>query len=294
MDKVLGNKKAIMIFVLPALILFVAIVIVPLFISFYYSTFDWNGFGDKIGVGLGNYSKLITDKWFVKSLGNSAILTLLTLVIQLPIAIILALVLSTNIKGEGFFRTIFFVPVMLSAVVIGHLFRRIYDVNDGLLNSLLQNIGLTKLAETSWLGTRSTALYAAIVPIIWQWVGYHMLLLYAAAKSVPKELREAAKLDGANGFQVATKVVLPLMAPVIKICAVILVIGSLREFDMIFTMTGGGPVHASEMPSTIMISTLFSKYQYGYGSAMAVFIVIECLLITLVIQKIFKTADVTY
>jgi len=218
---------------------------------------------------------------------------LLTLLIQLPLALVLGIVLATGIKGEGFFRTVYFIPVMLSAVVIGHLFRRIYDPNFGLLNSFLTGIGLENL-NRAWLGDMKISLYAAIVPIIWQWIGYHMLLLYAAAKSVPTELREAAKIDGASSFQTAVKIVIPLMTPVIKISLVMLVIGSLKEFDMIFTMTGGGPAHVSEMPSTLMISTLFSGYQYGSGSAMAVFIVAECLLITILFQKLFKTADVTY
>lgn len=294
MDKVLGDRKAVAVFVLPAFLIYAAIVIVPLFISAFYSTFEWDGIGEKIYIGLENYRILfMEDRHFITSIGNSFTLTLLTLFIQLPLAIILALILANGIKGEGFFRTVLFIPVMLSAVVIGHLFRRIYEPNFGLLNVFLSNIGLDKLV-TPWLGNMDTALYAASAPIIWQWIGYHMLLLYAAAKSVPLELNEAAKLDGANGFQRALKIILPLMTPVIKICIVMLVIGSLREFDMIFTMTGGGPAHASEMPSTLMISTLFSRYQYGYGSSMAVFIVIECLLLTVVIQRVFKTTDVTY
>ncbi len=294
MDKVLGDKKAIAIFVLPAFFIYVAIVIIPLFVSAYYSTFQWDGIGEKIAIGLDNYKTLFfEDRYFIKSIGNSFTLTLLTLLIQLPMAIILALILANGIKGEAVFRTILFIPVMLSAVVIGHLFRRIYEPNFGLINIFLQNIGLDNLARP-WLGDMKTALYAASAPIIWQWIGYHMLLLYAAAKSVPQDLREAAKLDGANSIQSSFKIVLPLMTPVIRICVIMLVIGSLREFDMIYTMTGGGPAHASEMPSTMMISTLFSRYQYGFGSSMAVFIVIECLLLTMIIQKVFKTTDVTY
>jgi raffinose/stachyose/melibiose transport system permease protein len=294
MDKVLGDKKAIAVFVLPAFFIYVTIVIIPLFISAYYSTFQWDGIGEKIAIGLDNYKTLFfEDRYFIKSIGNSFTLTLLTLLIQLPLAIILALILANGIKGEAIFRTVLFIPVMLSAVVIGHLFRRIYEPNFGLINIFLQNIGLENLAKP-WLGDMKTALYAASAPIIWQWIGYHMLLLYAAAKSVPQDLREAAKLDGANSIQCSFKIVLPLMTPVIRICIIMLVIGSLREFDMIYTMTGGGPAHASEMPSTMMINTLFSRYQYGLGSSMAVFIVIECLLLTLIIQKIFKTTDVTY
>ncbi len=294
MEKVLSDKKAILVFVLPAFILFCGIVIVPMFISVYYSFFEWDGIGEKVFNGIANYrSMFIDNSSFLKSLGNTLKLTLLTLFIQLPMAMVLGIILASGIKGEGFFRTVYFIPVMLSAVMIGHLFRRIYDPNYGLLNMLLTSIGLESFARP-WLGDMDTALYAATVPIIWQWIGYHMLLLYAAAKSVPGELRDAARIDGANALQTSFRIIIPLMGPVIKICVIMLIIGSLREFDMIFTMTGGGPAHASEMPSTLMISTLFSKYQYGYGSSMAVFIVVECLILTVIIQKIFKTSDVTY
>lgn len=294
MDKVLRDKKAIALFVLPAFLLYAAIVIVPMIASVYYSTFQWDGIGEKIAVGLENYRIMFfEDRTFIRSVGNSFILTIFTLLIQLPLAALLALIMANGIKGEGFFRTALFIPVMLSAVVIGSLFRRIYEPNFGLLNIFLQNVGLENWTR-AWLGELDTALYASIVPIIWQWIGYHMLLLYAAAKSVPQELKEAAKLDGATGFQSAVRIVLPLMTPVIKICVTMLIIGSLRQFDMIFTMTNGGPAHASEMPSTLMINTLFARYQYGYGSSMAVFIVLECLALTLIIQRAFKTTDVTF
>jgi len=294
MKKFLSDKKAILIFVLPAFLLYAAVVILPMIISAYYSTFEWDGIGEKIAIGLENYRIMFfEDRTFIRSVGNSFILTIFTLLIQLPLAAVLALIISSGIRGEGFFRTVLFVPVMLSAVVIGSLFRRIYEPNFGLLNTVLTSLGLENLTKV-WLGDLDTALYASIVPIIWQWIGYHMLLLYAAAKSVPGELREAALIDGASPWQTAVRIVIPLMAPVIKISLVMLVIGSLKEFDMIFTMTGGGPAHVSEMPSTLMISTLFSGYQYGSGSAMAVFIVAECLAITLLFQKLFKTTDVTY
>lgn len=310
MDKILGDKKAIIAFVLPAFIVFAAIIILPMFISTYYSFFDWDGIGEMKFIGLQNYKTMFVGNsarseggfWqtltsgrnvFLRSVGNTLILTTLTLVFQLPIAILLGIVLARGVKGEGAFRTIYFIPVMLSSVVIGHLFRRIYDTNFGLLNTFLTNIGLENWTRP-WLGDMKTALFAAAVPIIWQWVGYHMLLVYAAAKSVPQDLMDAARIDGANALQTTFKVTLPLIAPVLKICTVMLIIGSFKEFDMIFTMTGGGPAHASEMPSTLMMSTLFNSYQYGYGSAMVVFILLECLLVTLLVERVFKTADVTY
>lgn len=293
MDKVLRDKRAILLFVLPGFILFLGVVILPIFSSTYYSLLDWNGLGKGTFIGFKNYIELFTGQnlAFNKSVFNAFYLTALTLVIQLPFALLLALILSSGVKGEGFFRTVFFIPVMLSAVVIAMLFKRVYDPNSGLLHILLLNLGLDSLAEVALLGEVDTAMTAASVPILWQWIGYHMLLLYAGAKSVPEELREAAKIDGAGPVRTTFMIVIPLMKPVLRVCTVMLVIGSIKEFDTIFTMTQGGPINSSQMPSLVMIKTIFRSFNYGEGSAMAMTIVIICLLLAWLIQKIFKTED---
>ncbi len=296
MDKLLRDKKAILFFLLPALILFLSIVVIPMFISVYYSLQDWNGFGAKEYIGAKNFVELFVNNTdgFVKSIKNSFIIAFFSVFLQIPLALILALVLAKGIKGEGFFRTVYFIPVLLSSVVIGQLWRQIYHPNLGLLNTFLTSIGLEDLTRV-WLGDVNTAMIAVLIPTIWQWIGYHMLLLYAGAKTIPNEIREAALIDGASDFQINTHIVIPLMKPVIKICVVLAVIGSLRAFDLIFVLTGGGPVHATDVPSTLMIATIFNKFRYGYGSSMAIFIVIECLVMTVLIQKIMKDKDtITY
>lgn len=293
MDKVLRDKRAIMLFVLPGFVLFFSVVILPMFSSAYYSLLDWNGLSKGTFVGFKNYIELFSGSnvAFNKSIGNAIYLTAISLLIQLPFALLLALILSSGVKGEGFFRTVYFIPVMLSAVVIAMLFKRVYDPNFGLLHILLLKLGFDDLAKVVLLGNVNTAMTAASVPILWQWIGYHMLLLYAGAKSVPAELREAAKIDGAGPVMTTFKIVIPLMKPVLKVCTVMLIIGSIREFDSIYTMTQGGPINSTQMPSLIMINTIFKKFQYGKGSAMAMIIVLMCLLITVVLQKAFKTED---
>ncbi len=292
MDKVLRDKKAIMIFVLPGFLIFVSVVILPMFSSTYFSLLEWNGFGEKTFVGLRNYIELFTGQReaFSKSLGNAFYLTCLTIFIQLPVALILALVLSSGVKGEGIFRTVYFIPVMLSAVVIAMLFQRVYDPNIGLVNIVLENIGLKSLQRV-WLGDLNTAMTAASIPILWQWVGYHMLLLYAGAKSVPVELREAAKIDGAGPITTTFRIVLPLMKPVLKVCVIVLIINTIREFDTIYSMTKGGPLNSTQMPSLVMIKSIFDRGEYGMGSAMAMSIVILCLALTAILQKVFKSSD---
>lgn len=293
MDKVLRDKRAIMLFVLPGFVLFFSVVILPMFSSAYYSLLDWNGLSKGTFVGFKNYIELFSgsNAAFNKSIGNAIYLTAISLLIQLPFALLLALILSSGVKGEGFFRTVYFIPVMLSAVVIAMLFKRVYDPNFGLLHILLLKLGFDDLAKVVLLGEVKTAMTAASVPILWQWVGYHMLLLYAGAKTVPTELREAAKIDGAGSVTTTFKIVIPLMKPVLKVCTVMLIIGSIREFDSIYTMTKGGPINSTQMPSLIMIDTIFKKFQYGKGSAMAMIIVIICLVIAVLLNKAFKSED---
>ncbi len=297
MYNILNDKKAVGVFVLPAFLLFLLIVIVPIAISGYYSLLEWNGIGkSQVFTGITNYVNLLfkNNDGFVKSIVNSFVLVLCSVFIQLPIALLLAILLSNGIKGEGFFRTIYFVPVVLAVIVIGQLWRRIYNPNQGLLNSVLMGLGFAGAKNKAWLGDVNTALFAVFAPITWQWIGYHMLLMYAAAKSVPTEVREAAIIDGAGDFAIACKIIIPLIKPVLKVCVVFAVIGSLKSFDLIYILTNGGPAHATEVPSTLMLKTIFSKGLYGYGSSMAIFILIECLAFTVLIQKFFKVEEITY
>jgi len=289
MNKILNNKKAIFIFVFPALLLFIIAIILPIIISTYYSLLDWNGIGKATFVGLKNYTSLFVNNTdgFTKSVQNSFILAILSIVIQLPIALLLALILARGIKGEGFFRTVYFIPVIISTVVIGQLWMKIYNPDYGMLNIILNTIGLGKFAK-AWLATTNTALFATFVPIVWQYIGYHMLLMYAGIKSVSKDIYEAAKIDGASEFTIATQITIPLIKPILQVCTVFAVVGSFKAFDLIYILTNGGPLHASEVPSTIMYSTIFNKYMYGYGSAMSTFIIVECLICTLIIHKLFK------
>lgn len=289
MNKILNDKKAIFIFVFPAMLLFIIAVLLPIIISTYYSLLDWDGIGKGSFVGLKNYIDLFANNTdgFIQSVLNSFILAMLSVFVQLPLALILALILARGIKCEGFFRTVYFIPVIISTVVIGQLFMKIYNPDYGMLNIILKNIGLGEYAN-AWLADTKTALFATFIPIIWQYIGYHMLLMYAAIKSVSPDIYEAAKIDGASNFTMATKITIPLIKPILQVCVVFAVVGSFKNFDLIYVLTNGGPLHASEVPSTMMYSTIFKKYMYGYGSSMSTFIIVECLVFTLIIYKLFK------
>lgn len=290
MNKILGNKKAIILFIAPSLIMFGGIVFYSIFMSFRYSLLDWNGFGEGTFIGVENYIKMFQDKIFLRSARNSLLLGIITLFTQLPLALLLALILSSGIRGEGFFRTVFFIPMTLSSVVIGQLWMKIYNPNYGILNSFLGMLGLESL-QRNWLGDVNTALLAAFVPIIWQNVGYHMLLFYTSIKSISKEVVEAAKLDGATGITSAFYIKIPLIKPMIRTCAIFVIIGSMKAFDMIYVLTNGGPVHMTEVPSSLMFSSIFNLNKYGYGSAISIFIVVECIVMAVALQKLFRIKD---
>ena len=291
MDKILGNKKAYFIFVFPAFVVYFIMAFIPIIISGYYSTLEWNGIGEKLFVGFDNFIALTKNDAFMSSVKNSLILAVASIIGQLIPAMFLAIVLSRNIKGEGIYRTVYFIPVLLSTVVIGQLFLKIYNADYGALNAFF---GLFGLKGQDWLGNTKLVLGSAFFPIIWQYIGYHMLILYTGIKGVPAEIYEAAQIDGANESQMAFQITIPLIKSTMKVSLTFAVIGSLKLFDLIWVLTKGGPLHASEVPSTLMYTTIFTRMEYGSGSAIAVFIVAECLLFYFLIEKFFKVDNITY
>lgn len=292
MKKVYSNKLTIFLFILPALLLFLLILVAPIFLSFYYSFFNWNGFGKKEFIGISNYIELFTSGSinFPKALGNALLLALLSVGVQLPIALGFALLLGKGRRGERAFLSIYFIPVLISTVIIGQLWRKIYNPSYGILNVALRALGLEKLTQI-WLGDVKTALGAAFVPILWQYVGYHMLLMYAGIKGVPTEYCEAAMIDGASEGQINRYIVLPYIKPILKISTIFAVTGSLKSFDLIYVLTNGGPLHATEVPSTLMISMLFLRNRYGMGSTIAFLLIILCFAFALIIGLIFKDKE---
>ncbi|MDQ0659207.1 carbohydrate ABC transporter permease [Paenibacillus sp. W2I17] len=288
MNSVFSNKGTIAVFVLPTLILFCGIVLIPIFVSSYYSLLDWNGVGRGTFIGLDNYVEMFKDTRVLNSIKNSLLFAGASVFIQLPISLVLALILASSVKGEGFYRTVYFIPVLISTVVIAQLWSKIYNADYGLLNVLLQSIGLSSLAQ-DWLGQKDTALAASFIPTLWQYVGYHMLLMYAGAKSVSQDVLEAARMDGASRIRTAWSIMIPLMKPILKVSLVFSVIGAFKVFDLIYVLTGGGPFYTTEVPSTLMYATIFDTFRYGYGSAISVFIIVECLVCTVLINSLFKT-----
>ena len=287
MEKALRDKKAILFFITPALAWFLGIVLIPLIQSCYYSFLSWNGMTEARWVGLANYRIMFSDPVFWKGVGNALILGAASTFIQIPLAMILALTLASGVRGERLYLTIFFIPVLISSTIIAELWTKVYHPKYGLLNHLLNAVGLSDW-KRSWLGDPETALVACFVPPIWQAIGYHMLLLYSAIKSISPDILDAAKVDGANNFQLSVRVILPQITSIIRACVIFAVIGSLKSFDFIYILTYGGPNNATTVPALHMYIDFVSNRTYGKASSTAVFLIAGCMLMTLIIQRVFR------
>ena len=292
MEKMLRDWKSILIFMFPASALFIGFIISPIFMSTYYSMLDWDGVSKRIFIGLANYIRLFFDpnEGLIPAARNSLAYAFCAVFIQLPIALMFALVLSNGVKGERFYITVYFIPVLVSTAVTGLMWQRIYEMRYGLLNNVLTALGLSSWVH-AWLGDVKTALGAVFAAQLWQNIGYHMLLMYASIKTISTEITEAARIDGADFWQASFRIIVPLIRPMLRVCMIFAVVGALKMFDLIFVMTEGGPARSTEVPSTLMIITIFRRILYGRGSAIAMFILLECFLFAFLIRQFFKVED---
>ncbi|MHA2858319.1 carbohydrate ABC transporter permease [Paenibacillus lautus] len=288
MDKVMSNKKIIALYVLPALLVIMAVVYIPIMLTAYYGLNEWNGIGAMTFIGLDNYQALLSDGKFWDSAWHSLLLAVFSAA-SLIIYLAVAMVLASKIKGANLFRKIYLIPMLLSSVAIAQLWLRIYHPTNGIVNSFLESIGITN--PPAWLAEPSLVLFALFIPILWQYAGFYILIYYAALKNIPASLVEAAKIDGATSFQIAFRIKLPLIMEVIKVTIVLAVVGSLKYFDLIFVMTDGGPNGASEVMASYMYHTAFRAYDFGYGSAIGFFLLVICLIVTWVIRKLTASKE---
>jgi len=284
----MSNKKIIALYVLPALLVIMAVVYIPIILTAYYGLNEWNGIGAMTFIGFDNYQALLTDGKFWDSAWHSLLLAVFSAA-SLVIYLAVAMVLASKIKGANLFRKIYLIPMLLSSVAIAQLWLRIYHPTNGIVNSFLESIGITN--PPAWLAEPSLVLFALFIPILWQYAGFYILIYYAALKNIPASLVEAAKIDGATSLQIAFRIKLPLIMEVIKVTIVLAVVGSLKYFDLIFVMTDGGPNGASEVMASYMYHTAFRAYDFGYGSAIGFFLLVICLIVTWVIRKLTASKE---
>jgi raffinose/stachyose/melibiose transport system permease protein len=286
-----GQIATIVGFLLPAAAVYIGLVLMPVVQAVYYSVFRWNGLGPLQNfTGLANYGRALGDRVFLGALGHNLQLVVMSLAIQLPLALGLALLIREFARGRAVFRTIFFLPFVLSEVVTGVIWNFIYRPQGGLINAVLQGIAPGS-AETALLADPNTVLYALFVVITWRYFGYHMILYIAGLQNIPAELEEAAQIDGCNRFQTLRYITIPLLSSTIRLSIYLSVLGSLQFFDLVWVMTTGGPVNASDTMATYLYKFGFQRFQLGYGSAIAVIMFVICFGFSLVYQRFAMRRD---
>ena len=287
------SKTSVLVFLVPPLLLYGVAVMFPILQSLCLSFFKWDGITDMRFVGFDNYARMfVGDDVFWTAFFNSLGDLVICLVLQLGGALVVASLLISLRRGRELVKTLYLLPAVISTVAIAFLFQRIYSLEPvGLLNQLLQWVGLGGLQQ-AWLSNVDTVLAAVSIPEGWRFTGLYMLIIYAALLAVPQELEEAARLDGANWWQVFTKIRFPYIRPVWITTTIIAATYALRGFDIPYLLTNGGPGQASELLTTYMYKTAFTHTDYGYASTISVFIVIECLIaVGLIILLLRRKAD---
>ncbi len=271
---------------LPGLAVMAFSIVVPLGFSIYFSFTDWSGLGDYQNVGLDNYRAIVTDDpVFWRSLRNVLVLIAVTVFVQNPVAFVVAAVLSRlSARVSRVLRTVYFVPAVLSLVIVAKLWVDVFNPTFGILAKLLRAVGLDALA-ISWLSNPSTALGAVIWIIVWQGFGWALFFYYAGLMTVPRELEEAARIDGASWFQTYTRVIIPYLFPVIATVIVIDVISSMRQMELIYLTTAGGPGQLTQFLGLYLYQKAFVAGEYGYGNAISVLFVVISVGLTLVVQR---------
>ncbi|MHA6530680.1 carbohydrate ABC transporter permease [Paenibacillus sp. BAC0078] len=289
MNKSLRNPLVFTLFVVPALILFLLFFIYPIFSSIYYSLTSWNGVSDTVAyTGLSNFKKATLDDRFWVSVRNNGWFILFSVFIQVPLIVLFSLLIANVKKLKGLYKTAVFMPSIMSTAVIGILWGFIYEPNIGLFNKVL---GVFGIDPVYWLSDERFAMLSILITNAWQWTGFYIVMVLAAILSIPGELDEAAAIDGATGFQRATRITLPLIVPIISVVIMLSIAGAMKAADIVIVMTKGGPAGSTEVMATYMIKYAITNFKYGYGNAIAVLIFIFTLVVTALYQLLFARCN---
>jgi raffinose/stachyose/melibiose transport system permease protein len=290
MTQKLNKSLTIIAFTLPVAVIYFGFVLWPMLQAVVFSLFRWNGLGPLENfAGAGNVTRILGDVVFRKALGHNLLIIALSIGIQLPVSLGLALLMNQHMRGRAVFRTIFFLPFVLSEVITGLVWGFIYFPNGGLVNTI--TAALFGAPRVAWLAEPNLVLPAVFVVVTWKFFGYHMVLYLAGLQNIPLELNEAAHVDGATGWQVLRFITVPLLGSTIRLTIYLAVLGSLQIFDLVWVMTTGGPVNASETMATYLYRFGFQRFQLGYGSAVAVLMFVLCFSFSLIYQRFVMRRD---
>ena len=258
------------VFVLPAVLIFSVFYIIPFIWVFQLGLYDWDGIlPTKIFVGLSNFKEILFDRIWWQSMGNAGYITLIALTFQNAVAFLLAWACDREIRSKNFYRVIFFIPPVLSEVVVGLVWQWILDGNYGLLNSWLNTLGFPHLVR-NWLSDPQTALTTVAIVHCWKGFGWGFLIFLAGLQTIPRELYEAARVDGANAWVSFRKITIPLMIPVAVLVSILTVLGTMQAFVLIIAMTGGGPAYHTQVPVLRILASMRGSSRFGYACAQGI------------------------
>lgn len=280
------NKLVCLMFVLPALAVFSYFVLGSVFQTIYYSFTKWNGLGEATWRGVENYTKLWTNDNFAIVMKNNMLGLVIALVVQLSLGLIFAYLIYRTGRGMRLFRSLSFVPVVMSGATVALIFSLLLDGNLGPVNQILKDIGLGSLAR-NWISDGDTIFYAVLFPMIYQYIGQYILILLAGMQAIPEEIIESASIDGANSFRTFLHVVVPSQVDIILMCAVMITSGSFKAFEHSWIMTGGYSMRGAFL-GVFMYTSTFQSSNFGRGSALAIIILICSLFFTILFQRIAK------
>ena len=293
MKKYLGNKRVIIFLIAPAMILISVMVLYPMLVLVVHSFTEWDGLNPATFNGISNYIKLFKDPIFYTGLKNGLIFAGLQALIQIPLATLLAFAVKHSGRIEKkFFRISYYIPAVLSITVVSQLWLSMYNADNGLINKLFELLGISY--RQNWLGDEHWAIVAITMVNIWQFTGYQFILLLSAVNSIPDHYFEAARIDGCTKAQAHIKITIPLMQETYKYCLIIAITGGLNAFASMNTMTGGGPGTATYTLTYLMYRSAFKIGNYGYGCTSAVMLVVQCLIVSIIINRLVARERIVY
>jgi raffinose/stachyose/melibiose transport system permease protein len=288
MDKIQRSKRYIGLFVGPAFVVFFIFGLIPIIYNFILSLYRTDLMSPSVFVGLKNYKNLLSDSIFQQSLRNNLLMVVGSLSAHLPLAMVLSLILFNNkMKSGKMYQSIFFLPCVVCGTAVGLAWTFIYNSQFGLVNSLLDIFNLSQ-HKHQWLSDEKTVIFAIIIVVMWQYVGYHMVIQLAAMRDISSDIFDAASIDGASKWQQFRCIIFPLIKPILKIDSILIITGSLKYFDLVFVMTGGGPSHASEVLATYMYYQGFRTLKYGYSSAIGNILLLLCVASMIISNFLFS------
>lgn len=292
MKNALRNPAAYLMFIIPTIALYGLFFLYPMFSSVFYAFTNWNGLEETKFIGMANFQTAFGDSNFRSAIINNMYFIVFSVGLQVPIIVLFALLISNVKRFKGFYKTTVFIPSILSTSVIGILWGFIYDPDIGPISAALKFFGIEPIY---WLADSKWAMIAILLTNAWQWVGFYIVLILAAILAIPKEIDEAAAIDGANGTQRAWYLTIPLIKPIISVVVMLSIAGAMRVVDIVLVMTNGGPAGSTDVMASYMVNKAIKYGDYGYGMALSIIIFAFALVFTAIYQfTLGKTERIEY